>query len=253
MVTKMKWLQLYADEGNSAASIVKGTEGKKPSLKTVKDGIEEARRWRDGKLAHAELLKDALRKHHEELMAVIKGILDAVQLPPVDAQTDLPILLPAAKIIFDKTKGLVLMLDVEDKTEWGLIKEHLGRRDPLWALLERWKKAMTSHRQAWRELMDVTKRVIESKIGYKLVDNPITPPFVYSSTTIPLLYYETLHIALGTPLPTPIEDRIIADTEKALKLLNWKPKYSLLEGLKLTIEWFSKEENLKKYKLIYNI
>jgi len=48
-------------------------------------------------------------------------------------------------------------------------------------------------------------------------------------------------------------NRLIADTEKALKLLNWKPKYSLLEGLKLTIEWFSKEENLKKYKLIYNI
>ena len=48
-------------------------------------------------------------------------------------------------------------------------------------------------------------------------------------------------------------ERLIADTKKASKLMDWKPKYSLDEGLKLTIEWFSKEKNLKYYKLIYNI
>ncbi len=58
-----------------------------------------------------------------------------------------------------------------------------------------------------------TKRVIESKIGCKLVDNPITPPFVYSSTTIPLLYSEALNIALGTPPQTPLEEHITTDTD----------------------------------------
>lgn len=48
-------------------------------------------------------------------------------------------------------------------------------------------------------------------------------------------------------------NRLYADNKKAIKLLDWKPKYSLKEGLKLTIEWFSKEENLKRYKLIYNV
>jgi len=48
-------------------------------------------------------------------------------------------------------------------------------------------------------------------------------------------------------------ERLYSDTKKAFKLLGWKPKYSLTDGLKLTIEWFSKEENLKKYKLLYNI
>jgi len=48
-------------------------------------------------------------------------------------------------------------------------------------------------------------------------------------------------------------DRLFADTKKAFELLDWKPKYSITDGLKLTIEWFSKEENLKHYKLIYNI
>lgn len=48
-------------------------------------------------------------------------------------------------------------------------------------------------------------------------------------------------------------DRLYGDITKANKLLNWSPIYSLSEGLKLTIEWFSKEENLKRYKSIYNI
>ena len=48
-------------------------------------------------------------------------------------------------------------------------------------------------------------------------------------------------------------DRLYADISKAAQILEWKPKYSLEEGLKMTIDWFRNEENLKKYKLIYNI
>ncbi len=48
-------------------------------------------------------------------------------------------------------------------------------------------------------------------------------------------------------------NRLKVDNTKALKLINWKPIYSLDEGLKLTIEWFSKKENIDNYKLGYNI
>ena len=48
-------------------------------------------------------------------------------------------------------------------------------------------------------------------------------------------------------------NRLNADNSKALRLINWKPIYSLEEGLKLTIEWFSKKKNLDFYKLGYNI
>jgi len=48
-------------------------------------------------------------------------------------------------------------------------------------------------------------------------------------------------------------NRLFADTTKARELLDWKPKKTLKEGLKLTIEWFSKEENLKRYKIMYNV
>lgn len=47
--------------------------------------------------------------------------------------------------------------------------------------------------------------------------------------------------------------RLCADSKKAFDLLNWTPKYSLTDGLKATIDWFSKDENLDRYKLIYNV
>jgi len=49
-------------------------------------------------------------------------------------------------------------------------------------------------------------------------------------------------------------ERLWADNSKALKLLNWKPEYSLDTGIRETIKWFSNPENLKIYKShIYNI
>ena len=46
--------------------------------------------------------------------------------------------------------------------------------------------------------------------------------------------------------------RLKADNKKAKRILKWEPRYSgklgLIEGLKNTIEWFSKDQNLSKYK-----
>lgn len=49
-------------------------------------------------------------------------------------------------------------------------------------------------------------------------------------------------------------DRLRCDNSKLIKETNWLPKFSLKQGLKETIDWFSKEENLKLYKSsIYNV
>ncbi|OGX34841.1 MAG: NAD-dependent dehydratase [Omnitrophica WOR_2 bacterium RIFCSPLOWO2_02_FULL_50_19] len=49
-------------------------------------------------------------------------------------------------------------------------------------------------------------------------------------------------------------ERLLADNKKAGELLGWKPKFSLEDGIRKTVEWFSKKDNLKKYKSgIYNI
>lgn len=48
-------------------------------------------------------------------------------------------------------------------------------------------------------------------------------------------------------------NRLFADINRASKLINWKPSYSLIEGLKLTTDWFSNIENIRNYKILYNI
>jgi nucleoside-diphosphate-sugar epimerase len=48
--------------------------------------------------------------------------------------------------------------------------------------------------------------------------------------------------------------RLWCDNTKIEKLTGFKPSLSLEDGLKKTIDWFKKEENLKKYKAdIYNV
>ena len=49
-------------------------------------------------------------------------------------------------------------------------------------------------------------------------------------------------------------ERLFCDNSKITDKTNWKPKYTLQMGLKETIDWFSKKENLFRYKTdIYNI
>ena len=48
--------------------------------------------------------------------------------------------------------------------------------------------------------------------------------------------------------------RLWCDNTKIRELTDFKPKYSIKEGIKKTINWFTKPENLQKYKFdIYNI
>lgn len=48
--------------------------------------------------------------------------------------------------------------------------------------------------------------------------------------------------------------RLLGDNSLITSLTDWRPRYSLEEGLKRTIEWFTDPENLKKYKTgIYNV
>ena len=48
--------------------------------------------------------------------------------------------------------------------------------------------------------------------------------------------------------------RLFGSNEKLKSYTDWKQKYTLEEGLKETIDWFSKKENLKQYKSdIYNV
>ena len=49
-------------------------------------------------------------------------------------------------------------------------------------------------------------------------------------------------------------DRLLGSNQKIKALTNWTPKYTLDEGLKMTVDWFKVPENVKNYKPdIYNV
>jgi nucleoside-diphosphate-sugar epimerase len=49
-------------------------------------------------------------------------------------------------------------------------------------------------------------------------------------------------------------ERLLGSNEKIRRLTKWEPAYSLEDGLKKTIEWFSDKNNLARYKAdIYNL
>ncbi|MBA7529904.1 dTDP-glucose 4,6-dehydratase [subsurface metagenome] len=49
-------------------------------------------------------------------------------------------------------------------------------------------------------------------------------------------------------------EKLWADIANAKRLLEWSPKFTLKQGLKETINWFSDQDNLRFYKLnIYNV
>ncbi len=49
-------------------------------------------------------------------------------------------------------------------------------------------------------------------------------------------------------------ERLVGDNKKLLVLTNWRPRYTLDKGLRITISWFRNKENLELYKPdIYNV
>ena len=214
-VTEMRqWLKYY-EQGRSEASIAKDA---KRDVKTVKRGIEHARRERDAAAARTELLKEALHKHQNQLLGIIDNVLAAlVMLGPdlaLSRERDgslVPIRLPGAIVSYDKYVGLVLELSDEDTAQWGLLREHL-RHDRLWGKIDRWKEKMIAHLKARLALKHKAEFLLYMRTGYKLVETPITPPFLYSNSAN-LFYKAALNRALGVPNDTNMEEQIIADAD----------------------------------------
>ena len=215
-LTEMRqWLEYY-EQGKSEVSIAKDAHR---DVKTIKRGIDHARMERDSTAARTELLKEAYHKHQNKLLSIIDNILAALVLPGSDLVFNrerdgsrTPIRLPGATVSYNKERGLVLELYDENTAQWELLREHL-KHDRLWGKIYQWKEKMITHLKARLALKLKAVYLLEWKTGYKLTEKPITPPFLYSSST-DLLYKAALNRALEIPEGINIEERVIADTDK---------------------------------------
>lgn len=214
---KNKWLEEY-ENGKPEASIASDSSC---DLRTVRRGIEEARRQRDAAAARVDLLKQAVLKHQERLMKKLNEILSTLTMPPRDW----------AVLPWDENGQSILRktdLDMEDSVEDGasddlkksdvqadmidhMLRQHL-RGENLWKILARRDKAYSSHRLARIALQYKVVNLLEEETGFKLeARGDVTLPFLFSYTTGDLFYRMTLQRAFGDKRSDAWQDDIVVD------------------------------------------
>lgn len=219
LTEKSEWLKAH-QEGRSQADIAKDF-GR--DVRTIKRGIEEARRAQDSQTARTELLKDALQKHQKALLGVIKDMLSAL-VPPTPSlelplqRYDSPLTIPLSRATasYESEKGWIVTLEDEDTALWELLQEHL-RRDRMWKALARWKRAIAAHLEARIALKRQTAALLEKKTGLKV--DPTQPTYVEVGV-VGLFYEVALNRALGIPDRRNLEKNITASGAGYVLYLN---------------------------------
>ena len=211
-----KWLDSY-ESGESVESIATNAHR---DVRTIKRGIDEARREMEARTARAELLKEALHRHQSSLLGIIDEILSIVIVPRGDSivlpwEASIFKTIEATKLEFGRSEAVPdnPALGIELRAAWGLLKEHL-KRDPLWRMLADWQKARAAHLDAKIAFQRKTVALLEEKTGYKVVDDrgAVDPPFVDIHTAAHLFFEVAIRRVLGMPERTDPEGRIVADT-----------------------------------------
>jgi len=215
---KRKWLEEY-ESGKSEVYIARES---RCDARTVKKGIEEARRKHDARIARTELLKDALSKHQESLLDRLKSILSTLILPPRDwvplpwyrngdhifSEGDLAMAKAQSHEVAKTTTGADDQADIVQ----DMLKEHL-RNDKLWKILAQREKAYASHQLGRIALQIKVVGLLQDETGYKMVDrNDASPPFLYSYTTGDLFFKMILRRAFGGHYTVDWQGDIVADT-----------------------------------------
>ena len=195
---KKKWLELH-ESGKTEKWIAR--EHAKCDLRTVRRGIEEARRKQDARVARAELLKEALRKHQDSLLTELDEILSVFVLPS-EAMAVLSWYNDGVNSIFNHDETPLERQLSESSKPYSLsgrqgdavrklLKQHL-KNDRLWKLLAQWEKAYAAHMMARIALQRKTVALLQEKTGCKLTDRTNVPPPVLCSYTAGVLFYDTV-------------------------------------------------------------
>jgi len=215
---KNKWLEKY-ESGKSESSIANES---KCDLRTIRRGIEEARRERDARAARVDLIKQAIFKHQESLLDKLGEIFSTLIVPPHDwavlswhgngesvlSESDLDM----EGSLEDEASEDLKDSDVHVDMVEGMLRQHL-RNDKLWKILGQREKIYASHRLARIALQRKVVNLLKEGTGYELeARGDVPPPFLYSYTTGDLFYRMTLARAFGDSKDDAWQDEIVVDT-----------------------------------------
>jgi len=128
---KNTWLELF-DRGKSEKQIAK--EDAQCDTRTIKKGIDQARRVRIAREAQVELVKDALRNHQNDLLRTMEGIKAELQVPPPDLavpgeleKLSSPVPVAGVTVRYAPQEGPTVVFQRDDSIMWELLGEHLKR------------------------------------------------------------------------------------------------------------------------------
>jgi len=215
---KNKWLERY-ESGKSEASIANDSNC---DVRTVRKGIEEARRERDARSARIDLLKQALFKHQENLLDKLKEILAALTVPPKDWAvlswhrngdsifSESSLETESART--DEVRKVSGYPGTQADVVQDMLRQHL-RNDKLCKILAQREKVYASHRLERIAFQRKVVSLLEEETGYKLVgSSDVPPPFLYSYTVGDLFFRMTLRRAFSDYKNDEWQDEIIVDT-----------------------------------------
>jgi hypothetical protein len=173
VVKKREWLQEFED-GKQIISIAKKN---KKDTRTVKKGIDDARREQDATRAVSDMLAKALRKHHDSLLEAVREIIPVLMRIPSNLSLpwrgqDDSLSVHNFKFqytILPEPKVLKVTLESESKPEWELLTEHL-RRDTFIIEINRWKRAVANYLQARMVLEQALARMLMERTSCLFLD-----------------------------------------------------------------------------------
>ncbi len=215
--TMREWLESY-EQGKSEASIAREA---RRDVRTVKKGMEQARREQDMRTARAELLKDALKRHQNDLAETITKLNSALVVPSynlefrdehIDGMAPIPMSGALAK--YEAKKEWTISLNAENGPVYELLQEHL-KHDPVWKIINQWKKLVETHLAARTALRLKTKLLLEKKTGLKVLKGKEQAAQAghLDPLCVNLLFDVMLKRLLGVPEGTDPEGRIMSTSE----------------------------------------
>jgi hypothetical protein len=217
LADKNTWLELF-NKGKSEKLIAK--ENAKCDTRTVKKGIDEARRVKVAHMAQIELVKDALRGHQNDLLRMLEGIRTEIQVPPPDLtipweleKLSSPVPVAGLMVRYTLQEGPTASFQSDDSIMWDLLGEHL-KRTRTWTMLSQWRKAFSEHILARVLLQRKAAMLLKEKTGLELFDIPQEKgSYLISAYAMPLLYDAALHTALGINNSKDLEPEIMVHLE----------------------------------------
>jgi len=215
---KNTWLELF-DRGKSEKQIAK--EDAQCDTRTIKKGIDQARRVRIAREAQVELVKDALRNHQNDLLRTMEGIKAELQVPPPDLavpgelleKLSSPVPVAGVTVRYAPQEGPTVVFQRDDSIMWELLGEHL-KRTRTWTVLGQWRKAFSEHILARVLLKRKAAVLLKEKTGLELFDLPQEQgSYLMSAYAMPLLYDAALRAALGIDDGKDLEPEIMVCLE----------------------------------------